>query len=273
MRSIADQSKTELGGGYSVLSLQRRDHLRLGELLAGLADAAPWQQRRVLLNIYRLVFPHAFAEESVLWPAIRRAVPNGEQLTLQVEREHQQINELVTQLEAIEPNQPEHQQILREVVALLQQDVSDEENALLPSLQARLSGQQLRSLGLAWEAVRQMAPTRPHPFVSRRPPGNVLAALPLALIDRCRDAIDARRYDAPDASTPTLDALSASLTRLSHRVERLPGLALGEDLSTRRTRRSSLRGLALLGSMAVVTALIFTSIQRMPAQQSEQPRL
>ncbi len=273
MRSIADQSEAELGGGYSVLSLQRRDHLRLGELLAGLADAAPWQQRRVLLNIYRLVFPHAFAEESVLWPAIRRAVPNGEQLTLQVEREHQQINELVTQLEAIEPNQPEHQQILREVVALLQQDVSDEENALLPSLQARLSVQQLRSLGLAWKAVRQMAPTRPHPFVSRRPPGNVLAALPLALIDRCRDAIDARRYDAPDASTPTLDALSASLTRLSHRVERLPGLALGEDPSTRRTRRSSLRGLALLGSMAIVTALIFTSIQRMPAQQSEQPSL
>ena len=259
VNSIADQSEAELGGRLSVLRLQRRDHIRLGELLAKLADAAPEEQHRVLLDIYRLVFPHAFAEEAVLWPVIRRAVPDGEQLTLKVEREHQQINELVSLLGTLEPDQPDRKQVLDEVVALLRQDVSDEETELLPALQAQLTPKRLRSVGIAWEAVRRTAPTRPHPFVSRRPPGNVLAALPLALLDRSRDAVDARRYDALGASTPTLDALSVALTRLSQQVERLPGLGLGEDLSTRRKRRTTVKGLALLGSIAVVTAIMMRS--------------
>jgi hypothetical protein len=267
MRSIADQSEAELGGRLSVLRLQRRDHMRLDELLACLSEAPPLEQRKVLLHIYRLVFPHAFAEEAVLWPAIRRVVPNGEQLTLQVEREHQQINELVMLLETMEPAHPERPQLIDEVVLLLGQDVGDEETALLPGLQAQLSIKQLRALGVAWEVVRRIAPTRPHPFVSRRPPGNVLAALPLALFDRSRDAIDVRRYDASGAATPTLDALSAGLRRLSHWVERLPALGVGEDLSTARNGHTRIKGVALLGGMALAAAMVMTGLRRRAAEQ------
>ncbi|MFD3444061.1 hemerythrin domain-containing protein [Microbacteriaceae bacterium 4G12] len=63
-------------------------------------------QERVLLRIYRLVFPHAFAEESVLWPVMRRTLPDGQELTLEVEREHQEVNELVTRLERIPQDSP-----------------------------------------------------------------------------------------------------------------------------------------------------------------------
>jgi hypothetical protein len=31
------------------------------------------------------MFPHAFAEEAVLWPALRRVISGGEQLTVEVE--------------------------------------------------------------------------------------------------------------------------------------------------------------------------------------------
>jgi hypothetical protein len=53
-------------------------------------------------------------------------------------------------------------------------------------LQRRLSPRQLRALGLRWELVRRIAPTRPHPLVSRRPPGQALSALPLTVLDRGR---------------------------------------------------------------------------------------
>jgi len=268
MRSIADQSEAELGGRFSVLRLQRRDHIRLDELLACLSEAAPLEQRKVLLHIYRLVFPHAFAEEAVLWPAIRRVVPNGDQLTVQVEREHQQINELVMLLETMEPDQPERPQLINEVVVLLGRDVGDEESALLPGLQAQLSTKELRALGVAWEVVRRIAPTRPHPFVSRRPPGNVLAALPLALLDRSRDAIDARRYDASGAATPTLDALSAELRRLSDWVERFPAFGLGEDLSAARKGHVRIKGVALLGGMAFAAVMMMTGVRRRAAEQT-----
>ncbi|HEY0011318.1 MAG TPA: hemerythrin domain-containing protein [Allosphingosinicella sp.] len=238
MKSLAEQSVPELGGRLSVLHRQKRDHVKLDRLLHRLAEASPPEQARVLRKIYRLVFPHAFAEEALLWPVIRRVLPDGHALTLRVEQEHQAINELVTRLEALAPGSAAHEVVLAQVVDLLSQDVRDEEDALLPRLQDRLSLNQLRLLGVAWEAVRQIAPTRAHPIVSRRPPGNVLSALPLALVDRCRDLVDGLIDGGPDAAAAPLRALSAGLTATSHGIERLPGLRRGEDPSTRIGRRS-----------------------------------
>ena len=90
--SIATQSDDQLGGSASVLVRQKRDHVELDRLLQAI-DTAVGSEREELLNrLCRLVFPHAFAEESVLWPAIRSLVADGEQLTLRIEREHQEIN-------------------------------------------------------------------------------------------------------------------------------------------------------------------------------------
>ena len=46
----------------------------------------PEEQLPVLIDLYRLVFPHAFAEESVLWPVMRRVLPDGEQAGRVLER-------------------------------------------------------------------------------------------------------------------------------------------------------------------------------------------
>jgi hypothetical protein len=220
-----------MSGPASVLARQRRDHVELDRLLNQLGRHRGGAQAPVLLAMSRLVFPHAFAEESVLWPVIRRVHPDGQALTLQNEKEHQRINELWTRLEEVEPGTPESDQLLNDIVPLLRLDVRDEEDALLPALQAKLSPTQLRLLGYLWEAVRRFAPTRPHPIVARRPPGNVLAALPLTVIDRLRDRIEARLHAQPNA--PALYRLDAGLKQAGHALERLPGMKTGEDPVTR----------------------------------------
>jgi hypothetical protein len=48
--------------------------------------------------------------------------------------------------------------VLDRVVALLEQDVRDEEDALLPRLQQALTPGELRSLGTQWALVRSIAP-------------------------------------------------------------------------------------------------------------------
>lgn len=234
MTSLADQGPAQLGGRASVLSRQKRDHVRLDQLLERLSRAPAADQKPVLLRIYRLVFPHAFAEESVLWPTIRRVLPDGEPLTLQVELEHQEINDLVMRLESLAPGSADWDDTLRRLVALLRQDVRDEEDVLLPRLQSKLTPGQLRRLGLAWEAVRRVAPTRAHPFVARRPPGNVLSALPLSIIDRTRDVLDAIAYGGGLVDVRALSALSAVLGRAAHVLELAPGFAAGEHRATRR---------------------------------------
>lgn len=232
--SIAEQTEEELGGSSSVLSRQRRDHAKLDRLLKRLNETPASGHSPILLQIYRLVFPHAYAEETVLWPVIRRTLPDGEELTLRVELEHQEINELTARLEALEPGAAEYHELLDRIVSLLRQDVRDEEDELLARLQVKLRPAQLRRLGTAWEAVRRISPTRPHSIVSRRPPGNALAALPLTVIDRSRDWLDALLHRGTGSAEEPLRALSSALKATGHAVEKLPGLRQGEQAPTRR---------------------------------------
>jgi Hemerythrin HHE cation binding domain len=230
--SIAHQTVAELGGSGSILARQRREHERLDVLLTRLNISSGTEQEATLTELGRLVFPHAFAEEAVLWPLARRTLPDGGELTLQVEKEHQEINELWTRLETTPHDDPERGRLVERITVLLQQDARDEEDALLPRLQEKLSTQELRRAGRAWDSVRRIAPTRPHPVVARRPPGNVLSALPLTLLDRTRDRLDgiARRSDGRVGTLA--QSVSRRLAGTAGAVEKLPPMASGEDPDT-----------------------------------------
>jgi hemerythrin superfamily protein len=232
--SIAGQTDQQLGGPGSVLVRQRTDHERLDRLLHELDGSTGAAQEAVLTRIDRLVFSHAFAEEAVLWPVLRRVLPDGEELTLRVEEEHQEVNELVSALERDGVDDPRRPERLARLTEVLREDVRDEEDVLLPRLQEQLAPDELRRLGLLWELVRRIAPTRPHPTVSRRPPGNALSALPLSLLDRTRDLVDAGVRRAPDRLAPVARAASEGLAAVAGLAERIPAARRGEQPSTSR---------------------------------------
>jgi hemerythrin superfamily protein len=235
MISLADQDTTRLGGPLSVLTRQVRDHVRLDALLERLGASSAGAEQDVVLNrIARLVFPHAFAEESVLWPELRRVLPDGEELTLRVEEEHQEVNELWTRLEGLPATSRARREVLDRLVEVLREDVRDEEDVLLPRLQDAVGVTRLRALGVAWEAVRRTAPTRPHPVVSRRPPGNAVAALPLTVLDRTRDVLDATALRSPRLHGPASRA-SGGLAAVAGRVEQVGVLRRGDRPPTHRS--------------------------------------
>jgi hypothetical protein len=233
LTSLSDQTVDELGGPGSVLARQRQDHVRLDALLQRLPSTTGAEQDEVLHRVRRLVFAHAFAEEAVLWPAVRRVLPDGEQLTLRIEQEHQQINEVMSRLERTAHDDPARPALLERLVSLLDEDVRDEEDVLLPRLQRGLRPQDLQRLGRSWQAVRATAPTRSHPTVARRPPGNVLAALPLTAIDRTRDLLERRARRSRPPLSGVWRAVDHLLAAASGAVEGLPLLQRGEDPSTR----------------------------------------
>lgn len=264
LKSVATQTVEELGGPLSVLTRQKSDHVTLDELLQRLGRTTGPEQDAVLVRIYRLVFPHAFAEESVLWPVMRRALPDGHELTLEVEQEHQEVNELVKRLDALPAGGPERQAILDRLTAVLRDDVRDEEDVLFPRLQAVVSPARLRLLGVLWEVVRRIAPTRAHPVVARRPPGNVLAALPLSVLDRLRDRVELAQHRVDGTSNAALGTVAAGLARASSAVERLPVMRIGEDPSThippRRRSAPAAVGVAAVG--VVVLAAVVGAVRR-----------
>ena len=235
-RSIARKSVEELGGPGSIIVRQRRDHERLNELVRRVRATDGDEQDEVLTELCRLVFPHAFAEEAVLFPAARKILPEGDALSLDIEQEHQEINEVYSAVERSRRGDPGRDALLERAFALLDADVREEEDELLPRLREALDDKALQRLGRTWEIVRRTSPTRSHPVVSRRPPGQTLSALPLTVLDRSRDNLDrlARRAPGPIAAAST--GASRALGTLAGLVEHLPPLQRGEDASTHTPR-------------------------------------
>lgn len=189
-KTIKDQTVEQLGGTGSILVRQRREHQEMDRLMDQYLTLDDLHQReRVLKQVVQLVFSHAFAEETVLWPAVRASVRDGEELTARVEAEHQQINDLVADIERLPAGDPGREDKVRRAFALTRQDIRDEEDLLLPRLQDAMNTARLHALGTAWAAIRQTAPTHPHPVIPRRPPGNALLGVPLSVYDRVRDAL------------------------------------------------------------------------------------
>ncbi|MFF1403878.1 hemerythrin domain-containing protein [Streptomyces sp. NPDC058294] len=219
--SIAQRDATALGGEGSILMRQRRDHARLDAMMRRYAAAhGPSRDlERLWRDIVQLVFSHAFAEETVLWPVLRRVAPDGESLTGRVEEEHQAINDLIAQVER-SVDDPRRTAWIEEAFALIRQDIRDEEDELLPRLREAFDDRRLRRIGAAWEAVRATAPTHPHPGVPRRPPGNAVLGVPLSVFDRIRDAVPRISPTVRTAVTLTGAAVAAAVVALLVRAVR-----------------------------------------------------
>lgn len=237
MTSIAQQDTVAMGGPLSILTLQRRDHARLAGLMDRARETLPAggaEHAVVLRALARLVFTHAFAEEAVLFPAARRVLPEGDPLSLHIEQEHQEVDELVTRLDRSDAADPEHAELLEQTFAALDEDVRTEEDELLPRLQQELEPWQLRLLGLQWGVLRLTSPTRPHPAVSRRPPGQVLSAVPLTVLDRARDRVQQAGELLGGRGAGVRTVVDGALAGAAGSVERLPIIRRGERPATHR---------------------------------------
>jgi hypothetical protein len=81
----------------------------------------------------------------VLFPAARRVLPEGNPLTLQIETDHQQVDELMARLDRSSSTDPEHHAVLERTFAVLDDDVRTGEDELLPRLQELLGPRRLRT--------------------------------------------------------------------------------------------------------------------------------
>ncbi len=178
----------------TIIDLQRQDHLHLDALLNRYGHESPAQRRDTFREIVNLVTTHAFAEEEVLFPAARRVLASGEPLTAEIESEHQRINELLKEMESMQPGEPRFERRTEELFPLLRLDVRNEEDRLLSALGDRLDTAELERLGRAWAFAKRAAPNRAHPGIPRRPPGNVLAGIPLFFVDRVRELFARLRH-------------------------------------------------------------------------------
>jgi hypothetical protein len=126
---------------------------------------------------------HLSAEEQYLYPAVRRAVPDGDLL---VERELAEDHELLVLLSSAGTSD------LEPVRAAVRRHCEADEGELFPLLQQMVPVEDLIRIGNRVELAAEAAPTRPHPGTPSRPPWNKIVDPVVAMIDKVRDVTGRR---------------------------------------------------------------------------------
>ncbi|MGW5687969.1 hypothetical protein [Nonomuraea sp. NPDC003754] len=99
------------------------------------------------------------------------------------------------QLERTDADEAGHAELLARLMAEIRDHVAEEEGELFPRLRSAADTEQLAELGRKVEAIKKMAPTRPHPSAPDTPPGNKIMGPLTGLIDRMRDTLSGRGKD------------------------------------------------------------------------------
>lgn len=183
MINILVQDHREVEGIFQELEDPRTDAERRGQLVS-VATAE--------------LVRHSIAEEEHLYPATRRALPDGDEIADKEVEDHADAEELMKRLERMQPDEPEYQSVTQSLMSAIREHIEDEEGTLFPRLREVCSTEQLADLGRKIDEAKQAAPTRPHPGAPHQPPANRLLAPGAGMVDRLRDSLSKRPTSPED---------------------------------------------------------------------------
>lgn len=135
---------------------------------------------------------HGVAEEQFVYPAARSRLPDGDEIVEHEIKEHAEAEEVMKELEGLEPEDPRFELLLTQMIADVRHHLDEEETRLLPRLREACDEEELQDLGFKVLAAKEFAPTRPHPHAPDTPPGNLVLGPGIGFIDKIRDALSHR---------------------------------------------------------------------------------
>lgn len=180
--------------GEDVIAELTADHREVDDLFEQFDNAAPGSSaRKRLLDALTIeLVRHSVAEEEHLYPAVRDHLENGGMLADKEIADHLRVEQLLKELEGLEPDDSDFDRLVRELRTEVTAHVEDEENQLFPQLRDGVHPYVLESLGRKVREAKKTAPTRAHPMAPSTPPANKLLAPGLGLVDRVRDYVTGR---------------------------------------------------------------------------------
>ena len=166
------------------------DHREALELLDRTASITDDDERRELADtVISEVVRHSVSEEMYVYPAMREYLPDGEQVVAHDVEEHQQLERVMKQLEAVPASEARFEQLVQEMTEKLRHHAQDEETQQFPRLRAQVPREELVKLREKVDAAKKLAPTRPHPEAPRSELFHKLVGPGVGLVDRLRDKL------------------------------------------------------------------------------------
>jgi hemerythrin superfamily protein len=183
-------------GDQDVVDILTADHQEVLDLLIQIPAAEPAQRRDMTDTIIAELMRHSVAEEMYVYPAMREHLADGDSQVQHDIEEHQQLVEVMKELEDVDASDMRFLETLGRLEAVLRDHVSDEERDQFPLLRAQLSREQLVEMGTKVETAKKAAPTRPHPSAPHSALFHKTVGPGVGMVDRLRDKLTGRSNSA-----------------------------------------------------------------------------
>ena len=179
-------------GDRDVVDLLTTDHQEVMDLVGRIPGADPAQRRDMADTVIAELMRHSVAEEMHVYPAMRDHLPDGASRVEHDVEEHQELVEVMKELEGLDASEPQFLETLGRLEQVLRDHITDEETDQFPLLRAHLSRERLVEIGAKVEAAKKAAPTRPHPSAPHSALFHKTLGPGVGLVDRLRDKLTGR---------------------------------------------------------------------------------
>lgn len=177
-----------------VTQILTADHKEMLALLGQITRTVDPEERRDLTDsVIAEVMRHSVAEEMYVYPAIEERVPNGAAAVAQDKEEHEEVVQVMKEIEDLDTSDPIFMGRIRTLEELIRHHGLREEEEQFPLLRAHLSADELLELGHKVENAKSLAPTRPHPSAPHSELFHKTVGIGIGMVDRLRDALTGRR--------------------------------------------------------------------------------
>ncbi|MEI2784656.1 MAG: hemerythrin domain-containing protein [Candidatus Nanopelagicales bacterium] len=176
-----------------VIDLLMSEHREVESLLDQIAQ--PEQQpnaRDIADQVIAMLIKHSVAEEMYVYPAMEQYLEDGKQDVEHDKAEHQELEELLKQLEGLDVSDPQFPRCVSRIQEVPADHVSDEESEQFPKMRAAIPAETLVELRGKVEMAEKIAPTRPHPQAPHSELFHKLVGPGVGMVDRLRDALSGR---------------------------------------------------------------------------------
>ena len=172
----------------NALTLLKQDHGNVEELFRQFESTSPSdtdELARIRDKLIEHLSKHAAIEELVFYPAVRAKLGDDDAFTvLEGLEEHHIVKLTLSELEKLSPDNERFRPKLTVLIESVRHHVQEEEDEIFPAARDAFSVEELNTLGEEMETLKDVAPTRGHPWLPDEPPLNVLIGVPVAIVDR-----------------------------------------------------------------------------------------
>lgn len=203
-RDAAPGEKQVPDGPQDVVDVLGRDHNQVKALLEQLSalpgkvtggSPAQMSARKSIVDMITVALSrHESVEEEHFWPAVRQALPDGDDRAETALGQEKEGKDVLTALGKLDGDDDEFDQLVEQLTLDARTHVAYEERVFL-ELKEHLPQEDREALGERIRKAREHAPTRPHPHAPQHSPGVQVAGMAGAAMDAVRDTVGHRPAD------------------------------------------------------------------------------